>query len=257
MELSTIIKALNEFIEEYGEYGVDKESWGLKDGDNTKKCGPENNDDDVRGVSINPIKFHLSSCLPNDRDWIQNLDENDAEATKKEEIKGIKNYATLISDMAVMVKNLDGNYKHTLNNLRDSYRRFLGTFVSVLTDFSSTISSITGILEEYIGTNSEETFSFLNGQFIGKNLKIVLKYLKYSLGKDLYTVGFCLIIVGCSLIFSISSTILTIVIINIDIDQKKIFEQQEAISQFTTDNDLMETKRKRHSHSRRRSRGKY
>ena len=251
MELSTIIKALNEFIKEY--YGVDKESWGLKNGDNTKKCGPENNDDDVRGVSINPIKFHLSSCLPNDRDWIQNLDENDADPTKK----GIKNYATLISDMAHMVQNLNGDYKHTLTNLRDSYRRFLGTFVGVLTDFSRTISSITGILEEYIGTNSEETFSFLNGQFIGKNLKIVLKYLKYSLGKDLYTVGFCLIIVGCSLIFSISSTILTIVIINIDIDQKKIIEQQEAISQFTTDNDLMETKRKRHSHSRRRSRGKY
>ena len=253
LELSTIIKALNEFV---GGYGVDKESWGLKNGDNSKKCRPENFDVDVRGVSINPIKFHLSSCLPNDRDWILNLDEN-ADPTKKEKIKGIKNYATLISDMAVMVKNLDGNYKHTLNNLRDSYRRFLGTFVSVLTDFSSTISSITGILEEYIGTNSEETFSFLNGQFIGKNLKIVLKYLKYSLGKDLYTVGFCLIIVGCSLIFSISSTILTIVIINIDIDQKKIFEQQEAISQFTTDNDLMETKRKRHSHSRRKSRGKY
>ena len=119
-------------------------------GDNTKKCRPENFDVDVRGVSINPIKFHLSSCLPNDRDWIQNLDENDADTAKKEKIKGIKNYATLISDMAVMVKNLDGNYKHTLNNLRDSYRRFLGTFVSVLTDFSQTISSITGILEEYI-----------------------------------------------------------------------------------------------------------
>ena len=110
MELSTIIKALNEFIKEYGVY---KESWGLKNGDNTKKCGPENNDDDVEASTTNPIKFHLSSCLPNDRDWIQNLDENDADPTKKEKIKGIKNYATLISDMAVMVKNLDGNYKHT------------------------------------------------------------------------------------------------------------------------------------------------
>ena len=253
LELSTIIKALNEFIDGHGDY-KNKESWSLKDADKSKICGPGNNDD---GTIIHPIKFHPSTCRPTDRDWIKNLVEDTSDTVKNEKIKGIKNYATLISDMVDMVTNLNEDYKNTLDNLRDSYRRFLGTFVSVLTDFSRTINSITGILEEYIGTNSDQTFSFLNGQFIGKNLKIVLKYLKYSLGKDLYTVGFCLIIVGFSLIFSISSTILTIVIINIDIDQKKIFEQTEAISEFATDNDFIETKRRRHSHSRRRSRGKY
>ena len=253
LELSTIIKALNQFINEHGDY-KDKESWSLKNGDKTKNCGPENNDD---GTIVNPIQFHPSTCRPIDRDWIKNLDESGGDTAKNEKAKGIKNYATLISDMVDMVNNLNADYKDTLDNLRDSYRKFLGTFVSVLTDFSRTISSITGIFEEYIGTNSDQTFSFLNGQFIGKNLKIVLKYLKYSLGKDLYMVGFCLIIVGFSLIFSISSTILTIVIINIDIDQKKVFEQQEGISEFSTDNDFIEPKRKRRSHSRRKSRGKY
>ena len=150
---------------------------------------------------------------------------------------------------------MNGEYKETLENIKLSYKRYLGSFVNVLKDFSATIQSITGILEEYIGSNSEETFSFLNGQFIGRHLKIVLKYLKYSLGKDLYTVGMCLIIVGCSLIFSISSTILTIVIINIDIDQKKIFAQQEAISQFATDSVMIEPTTRRHS--RRRSKAKY
>ena len=114
------------------------------------------------------------------------------------------------------------------------------------------------VLQEFqnnIQGNTNETFSFLNGQFIGRHLKIVLKYLKYSLGKDLYTVGLCLVIVGCSLIFSISSTILTIVIINVDIDVNKEFVKQEEIAELETEQDrLHESKRrKRKSLSRRKS----
>ena len=255
LEFSTIIKALNEIIKEYD--SSKEESWSLKNGDKTKKCFPSNNDDEDITV---PFKFHPLTCKPQDRDWIQVLQEETGSTPeiveKNEKIKVIKNYAPLISDMVDMIENLRGDYKGTLDILRDSYRRFLNTFVLVLTDFSTTINSITGILEEYIGTNSDQTFSFLNGKFIGRNLKIVLKYLKYSLGKDLYTVGFCLIIVGCSLMFSISLTILTIVIINVDIDKKKTFEQPENISEFVTENDLIERKRRK-SGFRRRSRGKY
>jgi hypothetical protein len=256
LEFSTIVKALNTIIDEYD--SSKKESWSLKNGDKTKKCLPSNNDDDE--IITVPFKFHPLTCKPRDRDWIQNLQEETGSTPeiveKNEKIKVIQNYSPLISDMVDMIENLKGDYKGTLENLRDSYRTFLNTFVLVLTDFSTTINSITGILEEYIGTNSDQTFSFLNGKFIGRNLKIVLKYLKYSLGKDLYTVGFCLIIVGCSLMFSISLTILTIVIINVDIDKKKTFEQTENISEFATENDLVERKRRK-SGFRRRSRGKY
>ena len=59
--------------------------------------------------------------------------------------------------------------------------------------------------------------SFLNGKFIATNLKIILKYLKYSLGVDLYTVGVCLIVVGFSLALSVCSTIILIIIINIEL----------------------------------------
>ena len=70
-------------------------------------------------------------------------------------------------------------------------------------------------MRDYSGDN--DLFSFLNGKFIGTNLKIILKYLKYSLGVDLYTVGVMLIVVGCSLALSVSSTIILIVIINIEL----------------------------------------
>ena len=148
-----------------------------------------------------------------------------------------------------------------LNNLLEGYKKYLGSFISALQDFNQTINSITSILEEYIGNNANETFSFLNGKFIGTNLKIVLKYLKEALGKDVYTVGLCLVAVGGTLIFSISSTILTIVIINVDIDNKKMFENEEnqQISEFAdTEDEIIERKRRKsRGRSRRKSKNKY
>ena len=81
------------------------------------------------------------------------------------------------------------------------------------------------------------------------------------MGKDVYTVGLCLVAVGGTLIFSISSTILTIVIINVDIDNKKMFENEEnqQISEFAdTEDEIIERKRRKsRGRSRRKSKNKY
>ena len=148
-----------------------------------------------------------------------------------------------------------GGFKETIDNLKDSYNKYLNSYIDVLQDFNETINSITSILDEYTGKDSGQSFAFLNGLFIGKNLKIILKYLKYTFGEDLYTVGLCLIIVGFSLIFSISSTILTIVIINVDIDINKEFVKQEEIAEFETEQEDLQMRR-RMSSSRRKSKSR-
>jgi hypothetical protein len=104
-----------------------------------------------------------------------------------------------------------------LNDLKADYSEYLGSYKVVLEFVLSKIQGIMDIVRDYI--QEGDSFSFLNGSFIKINLKILLKYLKYSLGKDFYTVGVCLIVVGLSLILSISSTILLIVIINIDLKE--------------------------------------
>ena len=225
-----------------------EEEWNMVIGDKTKKCGESNGDDyDVGGTPTSKVILHPSTCKPRDRDWIQSLNPGPDDILEKD----IKNYADLTSDIVDMIKNLEeeGEFIGTLNTLLRGYQSYLGSFIDVLKDFNGTINRITGILEEYIGKNTNETFSFLNGKFIGTNLKIVLKYLKYSLGKDLYTVGLCLVIVGCSLIFSISSTILTIVIINVDIEKNKLFvkeEEKEEVAEYETEQqDLNEQKKKK------------
>ena len=68
-------------------------------------------------------------------------------------------------------------------------------------------------------------------------MKIILKYLKEALGNDFYTVGVCLILVGCSLILAISSTILLIIIINIDIKQKQQDIKNKGIPEYQMNNE--------------------
>ena len=227
------------------------EEWAL-DGDKQKICPSGNSNDPTFTTSG---KFHPSTCKPRDRDWIQDLNPSEGDTQKK---KDIKNYADLISDVVDMIENLKdetpGKFKKTMESLLESYQGYLDSYIDVLKKFNDTINSITSILDEYIGGESGQTFAFLNGLFIGKNLKIILKYLKYSLGEDLYTVGLCLIIVGFSLIFSISSTILTIVIINVDIDLNKEIVKQEEIAEIDTENE--DLRARRISMSRRRSKSK-
>jgi type III secretory pathway component EscR len=117
-----------------------------------------------------------------------------------------------------------------INDLRDDYRRYLNKYIEILDFFSNTIHNITSIIRHY--SDSQNAFSFLNGKFIGINLKIILSYLHDSLGGDFYTVGICLCVVGCSLILSISSTIILIVIINIGL--KEAQEQKTAMNNADT-----------------------
>ena len=123
-----------------------------------------------------------------------------------------------------MVKNLGPNgdsFEYKVGLLEQKYHSYLDSYIDMLAFLNNTIGSLIGEIKGKVGNG--QLFSFVNGKFIGINIKIILKYLKYSLGEDLYTVGICLIIVGCSLILSISSTIILNIIINIirEIERKE------------------------------------
>ena len=133
----------------------------------------------------------------------------------------IGNYAKIITETIGLVVHTKGSssdsYIKVLNDLYSDYYAYLESYENILKFLRNQIRRITGFISDYISEGA--SFSFLNGHFIQVNLKILLKYLKHSLGKDLYTVGICLVVVGFSLILSISSTILLIVIINIGIKE--------------------------------------
>ena len=209
--LKVFLSVFNHEIEQIGK----KEYWDI-DGDKTKICIPEGNDNFDEGE----YKLHPATCKPVDRDWVKGSTET------------IKDYANIISKVVDLVNKLnddgDDSFKTKLKNLNKTYDEYMGSYIDMVKFLKDTIGGLIGQLRNTVGDG--KIFSFLNGKFIGTNIQIILKYLKHSLGEDLYNVGLCLIIVGCSLIFSISSTILLIVIINIVLEDniKKKKNMNEA-----------------------------
>ena len=128
-------------------------------------------------------------------------------------------YASILKDIDDMMNYAKGtnddSVEKVITDLKTKYNTVLNGYVDVLDVFNDAIHDITNLVRQY--ASDDNAFSFLNGKFIGTNLKIILKYLKYSLGVDIYTVGLCLVIVGFSLILSISSTILLLVNINMEL----------------------------------------
>ena len=229
ISLQKIIEKLNEST------GEGDEKWNLFQGDRDKICIKDENDGfDKSSENV----LHPWECEPYHRDWIQDSTNLD-----------IKNYAKIATDIIDLLKYASGekepdnnlNYKSyfdILDELKGKYEVYLNKYMDVLEFFNDVINQITSALEEAIGNDGQhDTFSFLDGTFIRNDLKILLKYLQYSLGKDIYTVGLCLVIVGFSLILSVSSTILLLVINNISLEANKKFAQQTEIPEFPVNND--------------------
>ena len=99
------------------------------------------------------------------------------------------------------------------NNIGEEFKEFLNKQTESLGTFKTTIQKLTGIFSGLISPESPLS-DFLNCKFIGKNIKVVLKFLESSLGGNFYSVGICLLIAGFSLAISIIFTILLIIILN-------------------------------------------
>ena len=104
--------------------------------------------------------------------------------------------------------------ENVLEILDDRYTKFLKSQTGSIDVFINTINDLTGIFIRFAGDEGG-IFSMLNCLFIGKNVKVILKYLEESLGKNIYSVGVCMLITGIAMCFSIAFTILLNIIISV------------------------------------------
>ena len=217
------LELMNNLISEEEEHHHHRESWKRDARTSDKKCRPGGSNDDSNSE---PYVYYPQNCRPFDRDWIYEITDPDPL------LQSIRGGAKILTDTLEKLDNakdlsLTNGYLTIINDLKYKYEQYLDQYIITLENFGRIINQITGQLKEYINKD-EGVFSFMRCNFIGTNLKVILKYLKSALGNDIKTIGTCLSIVGCSLALSISSTILLIVIINISIDEnkKKIKEEE-------------------------------
>ena len=175
---------------------INNEKWSIS-------CNPTDDCDSTRGegddsfLCINP-----SSCdSKTTTDWYTSgtnslIDSSKIVAAFIESIKEAKETTTEAKSIY-----------NALNSLIQKYRTFLSTETSSLGTYQDSISSLTSIFNRFSGEEGD-AFSIINCKFMGKNIKVILKYLENSLGKSFYTVGICMVTSGLSLLVSISFTIL-------------------------------------------------
>lgn len=97
--------------------------------------------------------------------------------------------------------------KNAIDKSEAFYETFLTGEITGLGAFSNCIGGITGIYDDWVNEN-DRFLSFLNCKFMGKNIRVVLKFLGKSLGGHFKTVGICLLLSGFSLAIAIIFTIL-------------------------------------------------
>ena len=116
---------------------------------------------------------------------------------------------------SILKSNSEEDYsiKKALSALNTAYENFLRAETGSLDIYISTVEQLTSIFENIAGDDGN-IYSILNCKFIGKNVRVLLKYLDKSLGKSFYNVGITLSVAGIGLLVSISFTILLNVIIN-------------------------------------------
>jgi hypothetical protein len=181
-----------------------KEEWIFSD-NNLGTC-------EVYAAHDGKLYFNPYKCIPNVR-YDTSTSPFTTFAETINEVSGIvkaQNHANGDSSTSI---------RKVINDLEVSYNDFLDVQISGLSSFRSTIHELTGIFDQLVGKN-DGFFSFLNCKFIGTNIKVLLKALENSLGKDFYTVGVCLILSGFSMAVGISFTILLMVIISKNADKK-------------------------------------
>ena len=98
------------------------------------------------------------------------------------------------------------------DEVKSLYRNFLTAATQALEDYTIRFRPFNAIFDVFVG--DESILGFINCAFIGKNIKIVLYYLKETIGKNFITLGLIFIVIAVIILCEITFTIFLLSIIN-------------------------------------------
>ena len=178
------------------------EEWKIKCNQGSHSCEEPREDGNTNYFCI-----ELKTCTTNKIQlWYNSADETDS---IKSNAKGIDAFIESIRESN---NNGAGSINNALTQMNIAYQSFINAENENLNVYKETIEELTSIFENIAG--GDQLLSILNCKFIGKNIRVILKYLDKSLGKSFYNVGICLSVAGVAMFISIAFTILLNIIIN-------------------------------------------
>ena len=121
------------------------------------------------------------------------------------------------------------------SEVKTAYRQFLTSAKNALAQYTIKIKPITAIYDNFVGNGS--ILGFINCEFLGKNVKVLLNYLDDSVGKEFRNFGLIIFSSGIMMALSISFTIILVIIFN-----ETVKTREELINKYNFNKEIIQNK---------------
>ena len=158
--------------------------------------------------------------------------DNELENRYSSSCSGADNFGKIVDKITSSIKYIDNeNGNSILNQASDvntAYNKYLTDAKDALDGYTLKFTPLTAIYDNFVGNGS--IMGFINCAFLGKNVKVMLKYLDDSVGNQFKTLGITVLVNGVAMAFSICFIILLVIIVNSSVKLREM--QKEMVSRF-------------------------
>lgn len=250
---STLEYSLNDFLKKLNSYTSTSTTLGFKDLYTlTTTCA----DSSYQSVPLTTLT--LGNHNPDSKNCIKIQDLKDIDNPGNVRYSG---ESSLVTGKPYSVKDAANYYIKEINTiiekLKDAttgsvalIKKNLNNDIKILVKYRSLIKKVKDVLKDYLteidklleafGENlieeeNSSVYDFLNCKFIGKNILIVMKYLREDLGDTLYNGGILVIFCAFCMALIIMCTILDIIIVDNSVGEKKTEEVGQDVPVNSSD----------------------
>ena len=146
-------------------------------------------------------------------------------------LKAAKYYVDAVNNITSHIKNSNmvRTLEEKINRVEIAYNDSIDAELEALDVFNKTIYDMLSIFDNR-GDEENSLFSFLRCEFIKDNILITFKYLQKAFGGKVQNFGITFVFASFAMFFSITFTILEIVVINVSLYlQKRRREREEQL----------------------------
>ena len=142
------------------------------------------------------------------------------------------NFGKIVDKITSSIKYIETENGNSIlkqaSDVNTAYKTYLTGAKNALDGYTLKFTPLTAIYDNFVGNGS--IMGFINCAFLGKNVKVMLKYLDDSVGNQFKTLGITVLVNGVAMGLSICFIILLVIIVNSTVKLREM--QKEMVSRF-------------------------